>query len=86
MLRRLSVVERLLTDARVDVALDGLRDLPLIRYPHTALVRRAWGLRHNVHLYDGVYVALAEALDAPLWTRDHRLRTASGIRCSVELL
>jgi predicted nucleic acid-binding protein len=85
-LRRLAVVEQALTDARVGVALEGLRDLPVVRYPHTVLIGRAWELRHNVRPYDGVYVALAEALDATLVTRDRRLCTASGIRCPVELL
>jgi predicted nucleic acid-binding protein len=35
---------------------------------------------------DAVYVALAEALDAPLLTRDRRLAVASGHRARVELI
>jgi len=34
--------------------------------------------------YDALYVALAEALDAPLLTLDRRLARASGLRCAVE--
>jgi hypothetical protein len=34
---------------------------------------RIWGLRHNVAIYDGWYVALAEALNVPLATLDARL-------------
>ena len=35
--------------------------------------------------YDAAYVALAEALDAPLLTRDRRLAAASGHRAQIEL-
>ncbi len=31
-----------------------------------ALVPGAWSLRHNLTMYDGAYVALAEHLGAPL--------------------
>jgi predicted nucleic acid-binding protein len=36
--------------------------------------------------YDAVYVALAEALDAPLLTRDQRLSNAPGHRARIELV
>lgn len=49
-------------------------------------MRRAFELRANVTPYDAGYVALAEALDCPLWTADRRLAEAPGPRCSVELL
>ena len=35
--------------------------------------------------YDAAYVALAEALDAPLVTMDARLAQAPGIRAAVEV-
>lgn len=60
------------------LALDDLRDFPLRRYPHDFLLPRIWGLRNNLTAYDAAYVALAEALDAPLLTRDRRLAAASG--------
>jgi predicted nucleic acid-binding protein len=49
-------------------------------------VRRVWELRENVTSYDAAYVALAEALEAPLLTADARLARATGVRCPVELL
>jgi predicted nucleic acid-binding protein len=52
-------------------------DFPIRRYPHTFLLARAWDLRRNFTAYDAVYVALAEALDAPLLTRDQRLAAAA---------
>jgi predicted nucleic acid-binding protein len=67
-------------------ALTDLVDLPLHRYPHDFLLPRVWDLRDNLTGYDAVYVALAEALDAPLLTRDRRLAAASGHRARVELV
>lgn len=67
-------------------ALTDLADLRLRRYPHDFLLPRIWDLRHNLSAYDAAYVALAEALDAPLVTRDRRLATAAGHRARIELV
>ncbi|MGY1669724.1 type II toxin-antitoxin system VapC family toxin [Geodermatophilus sp. SYSU D00710] len=53
------------------------------RYPFEPFLERVWDLRENVTVYDAWYVALAEALDAPLVTADERLRRADGPRCQV---
>jgi predicted nucleic acid-binding protein len=66
-------------------ALADLADIPLRRYPHAFLLPRVWQLRANMTAYDAVYVALAEALDAPLLTRDRRLAAAAGRHARVEL-
>lgn len=71
--------------ARGSDALEDLGDLSLHRYPHDALLPRVWELRRNLTAYDAIYVALAEALDAPLLTRDRRLAAASGHRARVEM-
>ena len=52
------------------------------RYPHTPLLGRIWELRDNLTVYDAAYVALAEALEAPLVTMDGRLSQAPGIRAA----
>jgi predicted nucleic acid-binding protein len=44
-----------------------------------------WELRHNVSAYDACYIALSEALDAPLVTSDGRLARAPGHRATIEL-
>jgi len=67
-------------------ALADLADFPLLRYPHDFLLPRVWELRHNLTAYDAVYVALAEALGAPLLTRDQRLAAAPGHHIQVELV
>jgi predicted nucleic acid-binding protein len=45
--------------------------------------QRVWDLRENVTAYDAWYVAIAEALEIPLVTLDHRLAAAPGLRCEV---
>lgn len=68
------------SDARVDAA-----DLLIMRYPHLALLERAWELRDNLTVYDAVYIALAELLQAPLVTCDARLAQAPGHDAEIEL-
>ncbi len=53
------------------------------RYPFEPFLARVWELRDNVTVYDAWYVALAEALDAPLVTADDRLRRSAGPRCPL---
>ena len=71
---------------RSEQVLDDLADLPLNRYPHDVFLRRIWALRRNLTAYDAAYVALAEALEAPLITRDAALARASGHRAHIELI
>ncbi len=67
-------------------AVDDLAEWPGERYGHRSLLARAWDLRATVRSWDALYVALAEALDAPLVTTDAHLARALGPRCSIELL
>ena len=62
-----------------------LLDLPIDLFPYESLAQRVWQLRRNLTSYDAAYVALAEALDAPLVTLDRRLSEAPGITCRVEV-
>jgi predicted nucleic acid-binding protein len=71
---------------RGGAALDDLAMFPLRRYPHNLLLPRVWELRNNLTAYDAVYVALAEALEAPLLTRDRRLAAAAGHRATIALV
>ena len=70
---------------RARLALNRLRQTRLIRYPHTLFLGQIWELRENLTAYDAAYVALAEALDAPLVTMDARLAQAPGHNAVVEL-
>lgn len=66
-------------------ALADLADFPLTRYPHLILLNRIWQLRGGVTTYDAAYLALAEALDARLVTRDRALAKA-GSRARVKVI
>jgi predicted nucleic acid-binding protein len=72
--------------ARAAQALDDLAALPIERYPHDALAARIWELRRSLTAYDAAYIALAEALDCPLVTRDARLARSPGHTAIVEEL
>jgi len=72
--------------ARGAQALEDLAALPLSRYPHDVLLPRIWELRHTVTAYDAAYVALAEALAAPLVTRDAALAASRGHAARIALL
>jgi predicted nucleic acid-binding protein len=84
-LRRYALAGELDT-ARGLQALEDLADLPLTRYPHDLFLPRIWELRRNLTAYDAAYVALAEALAAPLVTRDAAMAARRVHRARVELL
>ena len=63
---------------RAAEAINALSELRLVRHGYRTLAGRVWTLRHNLSAYDAVYIALAEALEAPLVTTDARLASAPG--------
>jgi predicted nucleic acid-binding protein len=76
-----------LSVARAQDLLSDFDDLPVHRWPSAdALRRRAFQLRDNVSAYDAAYVALAEALECPLVTRDVRLARSTGHGARIEVL
>jgi predicted nucleic acid-binding protein len=84
-LRRLAAAGTI-TPGRGEEALQDLGDLTVHRYPHSPLMARVWELRGSVTAYDAAYLALAEALDAPLLTCDAKLATARGHRARVDVV
>ncbi len=74
------------TAARAREAMQDLIDLPLIRYPHDLLLPRIWVLRENFTAYDAAYVALAEALGAPLLTCDRKIASGALHHARVEVI
>ena len=72
---------------RADAALDDFDALRVRREGASAgLRRRMVRLRDAVSGYDAAYVALAEAWECPLVTRDGRLARSSGHGAVIELL
>jgi predicted nucleic acid-binding protein len=78
------VIRRYAANGEIDsgrgrMALTDLADLSLRCYPHDFLLPRIWELRNNLTAHDAAYVALAEALDTALLTRDRRLAAPRAI-------
>ena len=71
---------------RAEEALDDLAALAIRRHSHFDLRGRAWELRDNLTAYDAMYVALAEALDAPLVTCDGPLASTPGHTALIEVV
>jgi predicted nucleic acid-binding protein len=69
--------------ARARQALEDYSDMRLIRHPRAPLLSRMWQLRQNASAYDAAYIALAEALDAPLIACDRALGSMPGHRAAV---
>ena len=78
---RRSVLTRLLSAETAALAHADLLDLRVSLQPYEPLASRCWELHPNVTAYDAWYVALAEALAAPLATLDVKLSRATGPRC-----
>ena len=74
-----------LSPARGAEALADLAELRLRRYPHLPLLPRIWALRENLSAFDAAYIALAEALNAPLVTSDAALARAPGHSARIEV-
>jgi predicted nucleic acid-binding protein len=68
-LRRLVHLGEVLPE-RAEEAIQDLGVLRVVRHGHRDLATRAWELRHNFTVYDAMYLALAEALDATVVTCD----------------
>lgn len=86
-----SALRGLALGARISVARahDTLTDfdaLPIQRWPSApTLWQRVFSLRENLSAYDAAYVALAEALQCPLLTRDARLAHAGAHSVEVRV-
>ena len=70
-LRRLDM--GVLTSGEAADTVAAFQQLSVTRHAHGAFLGRIWELRNNFSAYDAAYVALAEALEVPLITRDLRL-------------
>lgn len=83
---RAMVLRHEIEPTRAESALVDLAELPATRYPVEPLLPRIWVLCETLTGYDANYVALAQVLDAPLITADHRMARASGHNAHIEVL
>ena len=84
-LRRLVRVGEVLAH-RAEEAVGDLTDFDLRRHSHLHFLGRTWELRDNLTAYDAMYVALAEAIDAPLVTCDGPLGATPGHSVRIEVI
>lgn len=83
---RAKVAQRALARRKAEAALGDLMDLAVEEAQVEPLLVRAWQLRGNLTIDDGVFVALAEATGQPLLTTDLRLARAARRHARVEVL
>ena len=81
-LRRMELAERL-PSFEANLAQRDLLRLKIDLFPFDPVAERTWQLRHNLTIYDGWHVALAEAFSCPLITLDRRLARAPGPNCEI---
>lgn len=84
-LRRYRLRERL-SAVRSEEAVADFLSLRIERHRLLPYCERIWRLHRNLTAYDAAYVALAEALDAPLLTCDGRLARSAGHSAAIELM
>ena len=84
-LRRLHLARELSLE-RAELAFTDFEKLVVERHAHRSLLRRVWALRSVMSAYDAAYVALAEALAAPLLTCDEKLSRSHGHDAHIELI
>jgi predicted nucleic acid-binding protein len=68
------------------VYIADLADFDLHRHSHLDLLTRARKLQEDMTADDAVYVALAEALEAPIVTCDAPLAKARGHRARIDVI
>lgn len=83
---RAQVLRGEVTASEASRAIDTWGRIGLERVGVRGLLGRIWELRDNISAYDATYVAVAEAMEAPLVTADARLALAPGPRCTVTVV
>ena len=84
-LRRNALSARI-TNHQAEGAITLFQALPIERFSHRIFSDRIWALRENLTAYDAAYFALAELLEAPLWTRDVKFRDVPGHDVRIEVI
>lgn len=73
-----------ISSERAEHARSLFNDIPKVSFRTRDLTDRIWSLRHNLGAYDACFIALAEALEAPLITADEKQGNASGHQAHIE--
>jgi predicted nucleic acid-binding protein len=81
-LRKLTLKKRL-SIAAANEAISIFKAMQVQFFDSQLLTARMWELRTNMTAYDAAYIALAEILDAPLFTTDSKFANSPLHRVSV---
>ena len=80
------VLQGEISNQRAETAIVDLKDLPIERYPHIPFLARAFDLRNNLTIFDALYLALAEGLNAELLTRDAGIGQTPGSNAVITVI
>jgi predicted nucleic acid-binding protein len=83
---RRQVQEKVVTLPRSEEALELYGQLPLVRYPTSLVAEKIWALRNNFTSYDASYIALAEVLDVPIYTKDQKWKGKRGHGAEIHFI
>jgi predicted nucleic acid-binding protein len=83
---RAKVADGALSRRNAEAALADFLDLGVEETQVEPLLLRAWQLRDNLTIDDGIFVALAEATEQPLLTTDLRLARAVRRHARIDVL
>jgi len=75
---RRTVLSGAIDEDFAEKARQRFRTLQIFTFSHAQFTDRIWALRDNLTAYDAAYIAIAEHIDAPLWTSDQKLATRVG--------
>ena len=73
-----------ISEDHASLAHQDLTRLQVELAPYEPFAERVWELRQGITAYDAWYIAIAEALKAPLATLDLRLSRSSSPRCTFQ--
>jgi predicted nucleic acid-binding protein len=83
-LRKLRLLDKA-TESECLSALKLFGAAPISRMKHAPLLDRIWELHTNMTAYDAAYIALAEQLNAELWTSDAKYSRTPGHTAKIKL-
>jgi predicted nucleic acid-binding protein len=83
---RAKAIDGLLSRQGAEAALADFLDLGVRETQVEPLLVRAWQLRENLSIDDGVFIALAEATAQPVLTTDLRLASAARRHTPIDVL
>lgn len=79
------LIGKVISEERAEIGRTLIDQMPTVATSTFELRSRTWSLRHNFTCYDASYIALAEALDAPLITTDSKLDAPRLHSAAVEV-